>query len=75
MKRVVLLIVAVPVLLFIVQNIQITELRFLVWRMAMPQALLLILVLAAGVLLGWVLHAALADRRKDDADLRPGAGE
>ena len=65
MKRLVLLVVAAPVLVFVVQNIQVTELRFLVWRIAMPHALLLILVLAAGVLCGWVLHALLADRGKE----------
>lgn len=64
MKRLVLLIVAAPVLVFVVQNIQITELRFLMWRIAMPHALLLILVLAAGVLIGWVLRALLADSSK-----------
>lgn len=64
MKRLILLIVAAPVLVFVVQNIQITELRFLVWRIAMPHALLLILVLAAGVLIGWVLRALLADSGK-----------
>ncbi len=65
MKRLVLLIVAAPVLVFVVQNIQITELRFLMWRIAMPHALLLILVLAAGVLIGWVLRALLADSSKN----------
>jgi uncharacterized integral membrane protein len=64
MTRLVLLIVAVPVLLFILQNIQITEMRFLVWRIAMPQALLLLLVLAAGVLAGWVLRAVLSEKRE-----------
>lgn len=68
MKRVLLLIVGVPVLLFILQNFQITELRFLVWRIAMPQALLLILVLAAGVLTGWVLHALLSESNAKDDD-------
>jgi uncharacterized integral membrane protein len=63
-----LLIVGVPVLLFILQNFQITELRFLVWRIAMPQALLLILVLAAGVLTGWVLHALLSESNAKDDD-------
>jgi uncharacterized integral membrane protein len=66
MTRLVLLIVAVPVLLFILQNIQITEMRFLVWRIAMPQALLLLLVLTAGVLVGWVLHALLSERKSKD---------
>lgn len=65
MKRLVLFVVAAPVILFIVQNIQVTELRFLFWRIAMPHALLLILVLAAGILIGWVLHALLAEGRKN----------
>jgi uncharacterized integral membrane protein len=63
-KRLVLLIVAVPVLLFIVQNIQVTELRFLVWRIALPHALLLIFVFAAGILIGWVLGALRADAKQ-----------
>lgn len=62
MKRLVLLIVGVPVLVFIVQNIQVAELRFLLWRIAIPHALLLILVLAAGIVAGWLLHALHADR-------------
>jgi uncharacterized integral membrane protein len=63
-NRLVLLIVAVPVLLFILQNIQITELRFLAWRIAMPHALLLTFVLAAGILIGWVLRALRADAKQ-----------
>lgn len=64
MKRLVILIVALPVVLFILQNFQVTELRFLMWRIALPHALLLIFVLAAGILIGWVLHALLADRKE-----------
>ena len=63
MKRLLLLLVATPVLLFIIQNFQVTELRFLVWRIALPHALLLILVLAAGILIGWVLRALLDDKK------------
>lgn len=66
MKRLLLLIVGVPALLFILQNFQITELRFLTWRIAMPHALLLALVLAAGVLVGWALHALLSERNAKD---------
>ena len=67
-KRVLLLIVGVPVLLFILQNFQITELRFLMWHIAMPHALLLILVLAAGVLIGWALHALLSEKKEKDGN-------
>ncbi|HXV10884.1 MAG TPA: LapA family protein [Burkholderiales bacterium] len=66
MKRLLLLIVGVPVLLFILQNFQTTELRFLTWRIAMPHALLLIFVLAAGILIGWALRALLAERSAKD---------
>ena len=66
MKRLLLLIVGVPALLFILQNFQVTELRFLTWRVAMPHALLLALVLAAGVLIGWSLRALLSERKAKD---------
>ena len=66
MKRLVLLIVAVPVLLFIVQNIQVAELRFLLWRIAMPQALLIIFIFASGILIGWLLHVFFADSADRD---------
>lgn len=48
---------------FIAQNAQVAELRFLVWTLAMSQALLLLLVLAIGMLTGWVLHAWFAHQR------------
>lgn len=65
-KRLLFFIIAVPVLLFILQNFQITELRFLAWRIAMPHALLLILVLGAGILLGSILHAIVAGGEKKE---------
>jgi len=60
-KRVVLFIIAAPVLLFVVQNIQVAELRFLIWRIAMPQALLIMLIFVSGILIGWLLRAVFAD--------------
>jgi len=60
-KRLVLLIIAVPVLLFIVQNFQVAEVRFLTWRIALPHALLLILIFASGILTGWLLRAFFAE--------------
>ena len=61
MKRIVLFIIAAPVLLFIVQNIQVAEVRFLIWHIAMPQALLILLIFVSGFLIGWILRAVLAD--------------
>jgi uncharacterized integral membrane protein len=66
-KRLVLLIIAVPVLLFIVQNFQVAEVRLLTWRIAMPHALLLIFIFGCGILTGWLLRAFSAEPPARDA--------
>ena len=61
------LLIAALLAVFLVQNAASTELHFLVWSVAMPQALLVFLVLLIGVLLGWSLHAYVAFRRRRKA--------
>jgi uncharacterized integral membrane protein len=51
------------VVLFVAQNAQVAELRFLVWRVAMSQALLLLFVLAVGIGAGWILRSYAEWRR------------
>jgi len=63
-KMVLVLILTGLVVAFIAQNAQVAELRFLVWTLAMSQALLLFLVLAIGILAGWVLHAWFTHQRR-----------
>ena len=62
-KLILALILTGLAVIFIVQNAQVAELRFLVWALAVSQALLLFLVLAVGLLTGWVLHAWFAHQR------------
>lgn len=62
-KLIVTLIVTALVVVFIAQNAQVAELSFLIWTLAVSQALLLFLVLAIGLLGGWVLHAWFTHRR------------
>jgi len=45
------------VVLFIVQNTQIVEVRLLFWKLSMSRVLLVILLLAVGALLGWMGHS------------------
>lgn len=52
------------VVVFVVQNAQVVELRFLFWTAAISQALLLFIVLALGILIGWLLRGYIAHRRK-----------
>jgi uncharacterized membrane protein YciS (DUF1049 family) len=63
-KLILVLILVGLAVTFIAQNAQVAELRFLVWTLAMSQALLLFMVLAIGLLTGWVLHAWVTHRRR-----------
>jgi len=63
------------VVVFIAQNAQVAELQFLMWSLVVSQALLLILVLAVGVLTGWVLHAWFSHRRRQRRALAEAAGK
>lgn len=47
---------AVVVVLFVVQNTEVVEIRFLFWKMAMSRALVMLFVLIVGIAAGWVLH-------------------
>jgi putative membrane protein len=58
------LIVAALLAVFMVQNAGSVELHFLLWSVAMSQALLVFFVLAAGMLIGWTAHAYIAFRRR-----------
>lgn len=43
--------------IFVLQNAATVEVQFLVWSASMPRALLIFLVLATGIALGWVLRS------------------
>jgi len=68
------LIVAALVAVFMVQNAGSVELHFLVWSVAMSQALLVFFVLSAGMLIGWTLHAYVAFRRRHRKAAKEAAG-
>ncbi len=44
------------IVLFTVQNYEVVELQFLFWKVAMSRALMLFMVLAIGVTIGWLLR-------------------
>lgn len=58
------LMVAALLAIFMAQNAGSVELHFLFWGVAMSQALLVFFVFAAGMLIGWTLHAYVAFRRR-----------
>ncbi len=44
------------VLIFVVQNTQVVEVRFLFWTVSMSRSLVLLATLAIGFIGGWLLH-------------------
>ena len=49
--------------LFIIQNVAVVEIQFLFWSIQMSRSLLMFLLLAVGILIGWFLHAYMKHRR------------
>lgn len=55
-KLVAAIVLIVMVLIFVLQNVNVVELRFLFWTLTMSRALLFILLLVVGMVLGWLIH-------------------
>lgn len=57
------LVLAGLTVLFIVQNVEVVEVRFLFWTLAMSLSLFVFLLFAIGVVVGWLLHSYSQHRR------------
>jgi putative membrane protein len=55
-KTVIFVILAVLILLFVLQNTQVVETRFLVWTISMSRSLLLLGTFIIGVIAGWLVR-------------------
>ena len=52
--------------IFIYQNAAMMELKFLFWTLSMSGALLMILILSVGTILGWLLRGAFRRKKSND---------
>lgn len=50
---------------FTIQNVTVTDLRFLFWTLTMSRAVLMFLILAIGIILGWLLHGSFIKRKNN----------
>ena len=55
------------VLVFAIQNVADVEVQFLIWSFALPRAILIVVVFALGMLIGWILHSVRARKRPQAA--------
>ncbi len=56
------------VVVFSIQNAELLQVNFLIWSFEMRRALLLFLVLAVGILIGWAAHSFKSASGKDRED-------
>ena len=63
-KLATVLILVALVVLFILQNVAIVQINFLLWSIQMSRSLLMLLVLAIGIAIGWLLHSHFRHRAR-----------
>ena len=63
-KLIIILILAGLAVLFIIQNAALVEIRFLFWSVKMSRSLLMFLLLAIGMIMGWFLYGYFKIRKK-----------
>lgn len=62
-KLILVLVLAGLAVIFIVQNVTVVEVRFLLWSVEISRALLMFLLLAVGIVIGWFLHGHFKYRK------------
>lgn len=57
--------------IFIVQNAAVVEIKFLAWSLSISRALLMFLLLAFGVIIGWLMHSVTTLKKKKQQNPNP----
>ena len=63
-KLIITLILAGFVVLFIIQNVAVVDVRFLVWTLQISKSLLIFLLFAIGMIMGWAFNGYLVYRQR-----------
>lgn len=53
-------------IIFIVQNVAVMEIRFLFWKLSMSRSIMIFFVLVAGIIIGWMLRRHFENGKSDD---------
>jgi uncharacterized integral membrane protein len=57
-------IIGVLVIIFMVQNRQPLDVTFIAWTVTLSRAVVLLIVFAVGIIIGWIFHGAGRRRRE-----------
>lgn len=63
-------IIGVLVIIFMIQNVETVDIRFLTWTITIPRAIMILVVFVVGIALGWVVKSIgnIRKRKKAGAD-------
>ena len=59
------------VVLFVTQNVEVVEIRFMFWQLSMSRSLLIFFLLAIGIMIGWLMHSLFVHKANKDSDEKP----
>ena len=52
--------------IFIVQNADVVDLRFLFWTTSMSRSLMFVFLILIGIIIGWLLRVQMSRKRKSE---------
>ena len=62
-KLILTLVAVVFVVLFVLQNTAVVEIHFLLWHLSMSRSLLIVVFVAVGVVIGWLLRSNVSIKK------------
>ena len=63
LKLILVLVAVAFVVLFVLQNTTVVEIHFLLWHLSMSRALLIVVFVAVGVVIGWLLRSNVSFKK------------
>ena len=64
LKSITSLILIIAVLIFAIQNVAAVEIQFLLWSFSIPRALLIVILLGIGFIIGLLFYSLVLHRRR-----------
>lgn len=62
-RWIIMLVIIGFIAMFIIQNTVVVKIQFLFWAIEMSRALLIFMLLAIGVIIGWLLHELMIHKK------------
>jgi uncharacterized integral membrane protein len=57
MKFILGIVIGILVIIFMIQNVQVVEIKFLAWTVTISRALMALIVFIFGIFIGWVVRS------------------